>query len=184
MNIISRRKGIAALNSYFLLTFVLAIYLFGTLSVTGAGTIFDLKMYGIEIRSDQINLFPFSQDIDIMAYLQNILLFIPFSFLLALIWPHYAKWKFAVLSGCLFSLLIELSQLLNNRQTDIDDLILNIVGTALGYFLYQIFISVTKWNNERLVYYRFEPVVYVCAMFLGHFLFYNEFGLAKILYGF
>ncbi|HBT95229.1 MAG TPA: hypothetical protein DEB24_03600 [Coriobacteriia bacterium] len=36
------------------------------------------------------------------------------------------------------SLLIELSQLLNNRLTDIDDLIINTVGALIGFLLCRI----------------------------------------------
>ena len=67
----------------------------------------------------------------------NIAMFIPMGF----IWPFcFRKLKgvgSVVLAGAGFSLLIELSQLLApDRNTDIDDLITNTVGTLIGALLY------------------------------------------------
>ena len=48
-------------------------------------------------------------------------------------WRRFSR---AVLAGAGFSLLIECSQLLTNRACDIDDLIANTLGAALGYALW------------------------------------------------
>ena len=44
--------------------------------------------------------------------------------------------KWTALSGFSVSLVIELSQLLNNRRPDVDDLLMNALGTALGGAIY------------------------------------------------
>ena len=87
-----------------------------------------------------------------------------------------------LLYGFCFSLLIEISQLCNHRRTDVDDLIMNTLGTILGYLLFLFFIKITKWDHKRSDYSRYEPIIYMGIMFLGRFLLFNEFGLVKILY--
>jgi Glycopeptide antibiotics resistance protein len=160
------------------------MYIFVVFYFTGVGTMFDLQRYGIRLITDQINLLPFSRDIDIVAYFLNVLLFVPLGFFLPFIWQNTNKLKYTVLSGFSFSLLIELSQLFNNRRTDVDDLLMNTLGTLIGYLMFSVFIRVTKRTLYPVTYIKYEPAIYILAIFLGHFLTFNEFGLAKILYGF
>ena len=47
-----------------------------------------------------------------------------------------ANVKWTALSGFSVSLVIELSQLLKNRRPDVDDLLMNALGTALGGAIY------------------------------------------------
>ena len=48
------------------------------------------------------------------------------------------KGRYVVLIGFLISLFIEISQLFLSRGTDIDDLILNTLGTGFGLLLYKL----------------------------------------------
>ena len=64
----------------------------------------------------------------------NILMFIPFGFLFVLLTKHI-KFYVVTLSGALLSLLIEILQLFSFRATDIDDVILNTLGTFIGFLL-------------------------------------------------
>ncbi len=66
--------------------------------------------------------------------LGNIVMFIPVGFFPPLLWRLSGKW--AVAAGFFSSLFIELIQLMLPRSTDIDDVILNTAGTALGFFIY------------------------------------------------
>ena len=50
-----------------------------------------------------------------------------------------------------FSLAIELSQLLNNRITDIDDLFTNTLGAMVGYLLYRAFKMICKREGKSLI---------------------------------
>lgn len=163
---------------------VFAIYMIGVFHFTGAGTIWDAMRYHFEIKSWQINLVPFSNDIDAAAYLLNILLFIPLGFLLPYMNTKMNSAKYAVMIGMLFSLIIELSQLLNNRSTDIDDLMLNTFGAAIGYGVFKVAIRVCKTGLNNTDYYKYEAVVFMAVMLLGRFLLYDEFKLARLLYGF
>lgn len=81
---------------------------------------------------------------EVMLYLGanifgNILMFGPLGLLLPLLWKCFRKFSKTVLFGFLVSFAIECSQLFLARGTDIDDLILNTIGTMLGYLTFVIF---------------------------------------------
>lgn len=66
----------------------------------------------------------------------NIILFIPFGFLFPIIQPKLSKATIAY--GVLFSLAIEIMQYITGRGlADIDDLINNTLGAAIGYLIYR-----------------------------------------------
>ena len=80
-------------------------------------------------------------------YLQNlfgnILLFIPFGFLLPMI-LKYKTFKRIFYFALLFSITIELSQFAAHyfgsfRSVDIDDILLNVIGAIIGFFFYKSF---------------------------------------------
>ena len=184
LNLVYKNKKISQPKERFLFLAVFIMYIFTVFYFTGVGTVFDLKRYGIQLNANQINLLPFSKDINITAYFLNVLLFVPFGLFLPFIGSNIDKLKHTVHSGFSFSLLIEISQLFNNRRTDIDDLILNTLGTLIGYLLFRVLIRITKRTVHPVTYFKYEAVIYILVAFLGHFLMFNEFGLAKILYGF
>ena len=69
-------------------------------------------------------------------FLGNIILFMPFSFLLSMASEWERLWKVASF-GIGFSLLIEVIQFLTRRGCfDPDDVLLNAVGTMIGFGLY------------------------------------------------
>lgn len=113
---------------------ILALYLAAVYNVAGAPEL--PYIY----PNFNVNLIPFV-DIrsDVCAYIinsgLNIILFIPLGFILPLLWSRFRSRKRIILTGFFFSLAIELSQLLNYRITDVDDLIMNSLGTWLGYEL-------------------------------------------------
>ncbi|WP_353856346.1 VanZ family protein [Bacillus sp. Bos-x628] len=74
----------------------------------------------------------------------NILLFVPLGFLL---YWRYRKmcWQKAILAGFILSTMIEVLQWIFSqfdiitRSSDIDDMILNTIGTAIGCFIYHMY---------------------------------------------
>lgn len=64
----------------------------------------------------------------------NILLFLPWGFLLPLLYRRFRDGRRAVLAGLALSLFIELMQLFSGH-TDVDDVILNTCGAWIGYFI-------------------------------------------------
>lgn len=118
---------------------VLSVYIAMVFYFTGAGTLFDLLRTGFEYRPHQINLMPLLLDSYTMQYVLNVVMFIPLGYLISYLWPSMARVRYMILYGMGLSLLIELSQLLNQRATDIDDLIMNTIGALLGLALFKLF---------------------------------------------
>jgi glycopeptide antibiotics resistance protein len=178
-------KGMREPRYRLVMILILSVYVAGVFYFTGTGTIYHIRQYGLDAVTMQTNLILFSaESIDVVAYLLNVVLFLPFGFLLPLLWPKLNRFWKILLSGAAFSLLIELSQLLNIRNSDIDDLLLNTLGAVAGFVLYRAFSAVTKREEHIGSGFRAEAWLYFLAMFLGRFLLFHEFGFAKILYGF
>ncbi|WP_336765571.1 VanZ family protein [Paenibacillus sp. USHLN196] len=80
--------------------------------------------------------------LDIPSFALNMLLFMPFGFMLPLISSSADSVRKAVRSGLIFSFSIEMLQLIlritlgNGRTTDINDLIANTVGSIIGYLIF------------------------------------------------
>ena len=75
--------------------------------------------------------------IAIVNLLGNVGMFVPLGFLLPVVLPRLAKWYRCLLTAAGIIALVELLQMLFLvGACDIDDLILNLTGTALGYGLF------------------------------------------------
>lgn len=133
-----------------LLLFLFAVYIVCVYHVTGTGTLWDAFLYRFQTEISHINPIPFSAGIDMVGYILNIILFIPFGFLIPLIWKKMRSLHLTALAGFSFSILIEISQLLNNRRTDIDDLIMNTLGAIIGFLIYKSFkkLMPTRLHNK------------------------------------
>lgn len=178
------KKGVSNEKERLLPLVIFAVYIAAVLNVTGAGTLYDFLRTGFEYRPHQINLMPLVLDSYPAQYTLNAIMFIPFGFLLPLIWPQVAKVGWTALYGLGFSLVIELSQLLNQRATDIDDLLMNTLGALIGFALFALFRKLGKIKRREPFGSKALPALYIGAMFVVHFLLYNGLGLAKLLYGF
>ncbi len=182
---VRRKEGIETRGKYVLSVMIFALYIFAMFHVTGAGTVFELKQYGFWINPEQISLVPFSDpNINAVTHGLNVILFIPFGFLLPFIWGSKRRFVCTLASGATLSLGIELSQLLNSRVTDVDDLILNTAGTVVGFVFYKIIFMKAKEKEPPRGILRSEPLIYLAVMFVCRFLLFNEFGAAGSLYGF
>ena len=85
-----------------------------------------------------LNLIPLLGIIDDLSNsLLNVLLFIPLGLFLPVIWMRYRTVKSTVAFGIGLSMMIELLQMLTFRATDVNDLITNTAGTAIGFLLAQ-----------------------------------------------
>lgn len=129
--------------------------LIGMLSVTGIPSVLGIRWD----RQGGLNLIPFS-DIagSSFQYIQNIILFVPFGFLFPLLWKSCESVKKVILTGFLFSAAIELSQLFNYRATDVDDLIMNTLGTAVGYCLFRIIKMIL---SKKIIYVRVGTTLFL-----------------------
>lgn len=84
-----------------------------------------------------INWIPF-QDFspsNITGMVLNAIMFAPLGFLLPAYFERYRHWGRTLGAGFLTSLTVELIQLFTFRATDVDDLIMNTVGTLVGFLI-------------------------------------------------
>ena len=65
----------------------------------------------------------------------NLFLFVPFGFLLPMLWDRFKNIKNSILTGFLVSTFIEISQIFTFRTSDINDIITNTAGTVIGYYI-------------------------------------------------
>ena len=74
----------------------------------------------------------------------NVLLFVPIGFLLGAIIKE-RRWMLVIEMGCLLSLMIEILQLLTRRGVcNIDDVIHNTIGCAIGYGIFRLCNTIQK----------------------------------------
>lgn len=111
----------------------------------------------------KLNLIPFYGIVnDLKNSLLNVVLFMPLGFLLPLLWEKFRKRTSAVWFGFGLSLAIELLQMLTFRATDVNDLITNAAGTAIGFLLSKPFCrkytAVGKGSREPFI---------LCALSFG-----------------
>lgn len=159
---------------YLFLLYITLVYM-----VTGIGTIYDIGRYETIIRLNEINIIPFANG-SIFSYILNIIMFIPFGFLVSLIWPYYNSLKKILITSFTFSVMIEVSQLFNRRYTDINDLFMNVIGAIIGWLLYYIINKyiiknkndIAKKNNFVI---NHELIFYLICSFLGYFFFFNSY---------
>ena len=139
--------------------------------VAGIGTIWDLISHG---KLDAtINLIPFSSE-GFATYILNVIMFMPLGFLLPLIWRRYRRMGRTVLTGFCMSLSIELLQLFCLRVTDVDDLTMNTLGTAVGFCCWIVFRCLFPDAGRKAVKVsRAEPLIYLFGGMLGIVFLYN-----------
>lgn len=110
---------------------IFCFFLSAILAVTGVPALYEMHPGG------NCNLIPF---VDIttntIQYVLNIVLFLPVGLLLPLLHHKFQKPISCLRFGFFFSLAIEMMQLFSFRATDIDDLLMNTLGTALGFMLF------------------------------------------------
>lgn len=132
-----------------ILATVLILYLLILLRIT----VFRSNSYPIEM-SVNLSLFTdlaatyHENGIWMVLYLVggNIAWFVPFGFLLPMIWQKL-KFYYTIPLGFLLSLVIESGQLaLNKGMFEIDDLVLNTLGAAAGYLAYKAYCRFRKQN--------------------------------------
>ena len=86
---------------------------------------------------------------DLRSTALNVLLFLPLGIGLPLLWKRYDSLRDTVLLGLFLSIAIETAQLFTYRATDINDLITNVSGTLLGYFVYKGFLPKRYSRQEN-----------------------------------
>lgn len=114
------------------------------LSITGIlGGHFDLTLITNGYVLHSLNLF---EEGLTMATLLNVILFIPYGFLSTVIFKKVReKWIYGLLVGLIFTVIIEFLQIFVGRFVQLDDILMNTLGTYIGYIL---FISLLHFKNR------------------------------------
>ena len=115
---------------------------------------------GISLEAHGYNTIPF---VEIKRYINNfdrlgmitvlnlggnVLAFMPFGFFRPIIGRRKNAFFRTLIQGCLFSLMVEVIQLLTNVGSfDVDDIIFNTLGVFLGYIIFILF-KLIIWRRE------------------------------------
>ena len=159
------REGLSKGN--LLWRYVFLLYLCMVMRAVFMGSVWDLASNG-PIRWADVNLVPFQSE-NLMQYALNVLLFMPLGFLLPLIWGKYRMVSHTLLAGFLFTLFIELGQLFNHRLTDIDDILMNMLGTAIGFGLWYGFDRLFHIKPREANFFPDTPLLYLALTVFGSF---------------
>lgn len=78
----------------------------------------------------------------------NVLLFVPFGFLLPMFNARFRNPILTVATSCIFSGFIEIAQYITGRGlTEVDDVITNTFGAAIGVVIYKLLSGVLRYNR-------------------------------------
>jgi glycopeptide antibiotics resistance protein len=79
----------------------------------------------------------------------NIFLFMPLGFLLSFLWKKFDKFVTVLAIALFSSIVIELLQIPLSGSTDIDDVILNVLGAIFGFLLLRLFKKTVFKNSDK-----------------------------------
>jgi glycopeptide antibiotics resistance protein len=153
-------------------------YIYLVLNTTLFANFRDLGISGInlELFNSYIKVLRrFSNSIVWRDIILNIFMFIPFGFLLPLLNKHFHKPYITWVLGLLFTLSIEITQLIIKVGAfDVDDIFNNFLGSIIGYFLVMSLLS-SKFNKSKkkpkcfLLY--FIPLTLITLSFLAYYIY-------------
>ena len=134
-----------------------------------------------------INLIPFGDEKNLRFFLQlglNAVMFMPFGFMLPVLWEKCRTWSSTLLAGFFTSLAIEIIQLFSFRATDVDDLIMNTLGTLVGFLMAKLIfrhrIAVFRGRKDWLELMMVNAIVLLTIVFVRYPLMEVVLGLLKI----
>ena len=133
-----------------------------------------------------INLIPF-QDFspsNITGMVLNTVMFVPLGFLLPAYFERYRRWNRTIAAGFLTSLTVEAIQLFTFRATDVDDLIMNTLGTVVGFLMAKLIFrhrsAVFRGRKDWLELMMVNAIVLLTIVFVRYPLMEVVLGLLKI----
>lgn len=161
MYTLKKRRGI---SWRYLAELAFCVYGASLLKLTG---IFSMPYSLAGIKS--YNLVPFI-DSTFVPVLLNFLLFLPYGFLLPLVFPSRKwTWKKLLCIGAGTSLCIEVLQFFGGRYAEIDDVLLNTLGALSGYFIYTCIVLFRK-NRKKAVFSFASLTAALAVCFCGIYL--------------
>ena len=109
--------------------------------------------YGVIIRPFESYAMAFKiMNIEIiLQIIMNIVMYVPFGFLLPCCFKNNRKAKNVLFITFACSMGIELIQgVVGIGLFEIDDILNNTLGAALGFFLYKVIVKVRKWKSQEI----------------------------------
>ena len=138
-----KKKIVFGLYIFFLLYFLIFSEIYGR-----SGVMQDYH-YNITPFQEIERFWKYREQLGLMSYINlfgNILIFVPFGFMEPLTSKKRSFWA-TLIDGCLVSLSVEIFQFITKvGRFDVDDLMLNTTGVALGYVCFLV------WNAIRRKY--------------------------------
>ena len=138
-----KKKIIFGLYIFFLLYFLIFSEIYGR-----SGVMQDYH-YNITPFQEIERFWKYREQLGLMSYINlfgNVLIFVPFGFMEPLTSKKRSFWA-TLIDGCLVSLSVEIFQFITKvGRFDVDDLMLNTTGVALGYVCFLV------WNAIRRKY--------------------------------
>ena len=138
-----KKKIIFALYIFFLLYFLIFSEIYGR-----SGVMQDYH-YNITPFQEIERFWKYREQLGLMSYINlfgTVLIFVPFGFMEPLASKKRSFWA-TLVDGCLVSLSVEIFQFITKvGRFDVDDLMLNTTGVALGYVCFLV------WNAIRRKY--------------------------------
>lgn len=138
-----KKKIIFGLYIFFLLYFLIFSEIYGR-----SGVMQDYH-YNITPFQEIERFWRYREQLGLMSYINlfgNVLIFAPFGFMEPMTSKKRSFWA-TLVDGCLLSLSVEIFQFITKvGRFDVDDLMLNTTGVALGYMCFLV------WNAIRRKY--------------------------------
>ena len=139
-DIIMNKKKVVLYKDIFNLIFIIYLLLLFQLVTTT-----DFESYSNNfIPFKEIMRYDFDNSLFYRNVIGNIMLFVPFGYFVSF-YLNNLKWYIALILTTITSVSTELIQMNIGRSFDVDDIMLNIIGGILGYFIYKL---QTKFINK------------------------------------
>lgn len=142
-----KKKIIFGLYIFFLLYFLIFSEWYGRTGVM------ENYHYNFTLFQEITRFWTYRKQLGLMSYINlfgNVLIFVPFGFMEPLAGRKYSFWA-TLTDGCLLSLLVEVFQLVAKvGRFDVDDLLLNTTGVAIGYLCFLVWKAIRrKYGTKR-----------------------------------
>ncbi|WP_270507380.1 VanZ family protein [Paraclostridium sordellii] len=158
---LTKEGALLILVIYFLILIRLTIFKFSIIMISSPLNSYQYTFLGVD---GIINIIPFKETVNILrdgihnnriikGIILNVIYFIPLGFLLPLLFKKINNFLKIILISTITSSLIEIIQLFTIFSvSNIDDVIFNIIGSAIGLICFKLFEKIVKkLNIEQVV---------------------------------
>lgn len=157
---LTKEGALLILVIYFLILIRLTIFKFSIIMISSPLNSYQYTFLGVD---GIINIIPFKETVNILrdgihnnriikGIILNVIYFIPLGFLLPLLFKKINRFLKIILISTITSSLIEIIQLFTIFSvSNIDDVIFNIIGSAIGLICFKLFEKIVKKLNIEQV---------------------------------